>query len=320
MPCLVDATLYARSDEVEQYAWTAVGKVGNKTRWKGTGEHKGQTRTQISEPGSRKKAVPEQPKAKPKKSVEARASDRLDKMVAAGEISKGKAKAAKKKLTEREHRPKDFGFAEYEDARNEMRSSSFGTAKREKARLRMDEAWGKLKYATSSYAQENQGDLFNFSKSSVKKSVENYSSEDLGVYLRVNANLRKGTGADDPVVKGIDNLISRSKLPDDITVYRGLRAKHLGSNPEKLIGKTITDNGFLSTSLSHDKASTLFAHSEGGAVIELRAFKGQNGFMMEADSPQSPEEHEVLFPRGSSMKIISAEKKNGQWHIVAELQ
>lgn len=92
---------YSRED-AEQYGWEARGKVGEKTKWRGTGEHKGQYRTQISEPGTgrAKKEGPKGSKPAPKHPVTEAVSDKLDQMVSSGELSPQKADDAKRKLAE----------------------------------------------------------------------------------------------------------------------------------------------------------------------------------------------------------------------------
>jgi hypothetical protein len=143
----------------------------------------------------------------------------------------------------------------------------------------------------------------------------NYYVSDKGLVL--NDELRKNPDSISPqekeVVKNLDNKINQQGKTFTGKLYRGLDDKYVsalyksvGTNdPTQLAGVTIKDPGYISTSESKLTASE-FSRS-GGAIIEITS-SSKSFNVSEHVSKDFSGEREHLFPRGSTMKIQSAER------------
>jgi hypothetical protein len=124
----------------------------------------------------------------------------------------------------------------------------------------------------------------------------------------VNVPLRDGELPTDfaaDYIDPLDTALGRSKIPEDMILYRGTTAQALGADPATLVGKTFKDLGYPSTSLSAD-----IAMNYGDIVVVIEATKGMKGGFIDRtakDQAESlaPQEAEVLLPRGSSFKVVS---------------
>jgi hypothetical protein len=140
-------------------------------------------------------------------------------------------------------------------------------------------------------------------------------------YEPINKALRNPkTGAQEsksPLIQKLDAAINRSSLKEDTIVYRGLSSlASLGITAENAVGTMIKDPAYMSTSLS-DKLASNYAGME-GSVLKITAPKGSKGASM-AKITRYPKEHEVLFARGSGIKITKI-TSTGDGHLIeAEL-
>lgn len=100
----------------------------------------------------------------------------------------------------------------------------------------------------------------------------------------------------------IHSALSKSSIPCDCVVYRGMSASALGKleklSDQELVGKVYTDNGFVSTSLNEEDA---FA---GTVRLEIEVPKGARGAYVGYISQHGHAESEVLFDMGQYMKIL----------------
>ena len=87
------------------------------------------------------------------------------------------------------------------------------------------------------------------------------------------------------------------------------------TEPADLIGKVITEKGFMSTSTKNSIANGF----TGNMQITIKAPAGSNGLDISSIS-QYAIESEVLFQSGSKMVITNAEKINGILHITVKLK
>ena len=98
-------------------------------------------------------------------------------------------------------------------------------------------------------------------------------------------------------------------------VYRGFR-RNVVNKLEP--GDTFTDNGFSSSTLSETVARERFAFG-GGAIFQVVARKGTHAIYLD-DLRKCPKpELEILFPRGSSFRILSKEIRHGITYFMVEL-
>jgi hypothetical protein len=101
----------------------------------------------------------------------------------------------------------------------------------------------------------------------------------------------------------ISGALSKSRIPQDCTVYRGVSravlGKYKGMSDSQLVGKMLPDNGFMSTSLKREDAF----RDEILLVIDVPA--GAPGAYIGYMSLFGHRESEVLFDRGQWLKITS---------------
>ncbi len=115
-------------------------------------------------------------------------------------------------------------------------------------------------------------------------------------------------------MRNLDKALEKSRVPEDITVYRGVHKDFLEKIDIKAMeGKTFTDKGYMSTSVARKYAE---GYGKDGAVFEIRLKKGQRGAFLTEDITDNAElEVEMLLPRNTKLKIL---KVDGN-HILAEV-
>ena len=117
------------------------------------------------------------------------------------------------------------------------------------------------------------------------------------------------------MAKKIDGVFARAVLPRDVIVYRGFQGNVL----KKLEpGDTFTDNGFSSCSLSETIVRDRFAYG-GGAIFQFRARKGTHAIYLDDLIKFPKPELEILFPRGTSFRILSKEIRQRITYFIVEL-
>jgi len=131
----------------------------------------------------------------------------------------------------------------------------------------------------------------------------------------LNAGLRNGKLTDSSHVKLVQNLdqaINKSELPQDLTLFRGASLRSLGlsadslKSADQLVGKTITDKSYVSTSLTSSTAGE-FSH---GVLVKIDAHKGAKGIYMNDLDGKHGNEMEMLLPRGSKFRVVKTEVVN----------
>jgi hypothetical protein len=117
----------------------------------------------------------------------------------------------------------------------------------------------------------------------------------------------------------IDRALAKARLERAIVVYRGIRdIRAIGLDPENLVGATIADMGFLSTSFDRHVAFSFTHAQKNGAIIRIHAPAGSHGGVI-GELANLNVEQEVLFPRRSVLRITTAVRGvGGRWEIDAE--
>lgn len=142
-----------------------------------------------------------------------------------------------------------------------------------------------------------------------------YQADVYGPLNRALRGLEPVTMADLVMAKKIDSAIECAAIPRDMIVYRGFRRNVVN---ELEPGDTFTDNGFSSSTLSETVALERFAFG-GGAIFQFVARKGTHAIYLDDLRKFPKPELEILFPRGSSFRILSKEIRHGITYFMVEL-
>ncbi len=139
-------------------------------------------------------------------------------------------------------------------------------------------------------------------------------------YKEINTTLR-GTHAPSPLIQRqidfIDSAIEKSEpIPESMVVYRGIRnLSFMGPEaqmPKSLVGKTITDKGFLSTTQNRDIAANFSRGKGAQLIIELpKGTKALDVAKVEDDSATANNEREILVHRNASLLITKVDVMPG---------
>ncbi|MGD6742143.1 putative T7SS-secreted protein [Streptomyces sp. BH106] len=168
------------------------------------------------------------------------------------------------------------------------------------------------------YGNSELGDTVRSLPAGERDALHAYTSHRFG---DINGLLRGDGGLASPQVEGwidnIDSAMSKSTLPEDLVVHRATDLDHWlkefdVKDPQALTGKTLTDDGYLSTSLG----PTRFTHTE--SVLHLRAPEGTHGMWVDEIS-QNRGERELLLDRGQKFQVSEVANVDGKYHIYGEI-
>ena len=155
----------------------------------------------------------------------------------------------------------------------------------------------------------NQSDL---------EELESYKDEGYEVtneYLRTGEVPDNALQSEDEIkadVSKLDNIISDSKTPEDMTLYRGVGDATVNTD----VGSTIEDPAFMSTSTKFGVAEE---NAEDGVIMEIQYPKGSDGLpvsqALENNGLHSPHanEEEVLLPRSQTFEVTGKTTREGDW-------
>ena len=170
---------------------------------------------------------------------------------------------------------------------------------------------------------------------SEKKSVAKYgmSSNEYNMKLRTGKPYwNEQYQATDTEYKALDSALEKSKIPENMTVYRGANsAMFAGKDPESLVGKTIKDKGYASTSAGQDVAE---AYAD-DVICKINCKAGSKGAYIEnvsntvnfkspidynsSDYKEDPGNKEIHLPRNSAFEITAVNRTtvNGKevWEV-----
>lgn len=158
------------------------------------------------------------------------------------------------------------------------------------------DAWNDLNFQKSLGFKEFGDELYPTDKE--QSIVKKYTGTNW--YKTTNDQLRSGdamTGARQAGVKTLDGLLQRSSLSDSVTVQRAFANDDIAAMARNgsITGKTFTDNGYMSTSITHGTWSD-------DIIMHLRVPEGTHALPITEMSHWNSEK-ELLIDRGSSFKI-----------------
>ncbi|MHA2612989.1 ADP-ribosyltransferase [Listeria monocytogenes] len=120
-------------------------------------------------------------------------------------------------------------------------------------------------------------------------------------------------------IKNLSSALEKAELPDNIILYRGTSSEILDNfldlknlNYQNLVGKTIEEKGFMSTTTISNQTFS------GNVTMKINAPKGSKGAYL-AHFSETPEEAEVLFNIGQKMLIKEVTELNGKIEIIVDL-
>lgn len=180
---------------------------------------------------------------------------------------------------------------------------------KEGAGKKIDDSNESLKYAEEDYKR------YEFT-SAQNKAITDYTGSS---YKPMNKYLRNGVETDDhnkAKIKNLTEAIDETSTQEAIVTYRGLGNSAYQSflqqggvkSADSLIGATITDKGFVSTSFLKTTADSF---SGSNVVMEISVPKGAKALMPNGKS-QFDGEAEVILQRGAKFKITGTRTGNSQ--------
>ncbi|HEX5569406.1 MAG TPA: ADP-ribosyltransferase, partial [Streptomyces sp.] len=141
-------------------------------------------------------------------------------------------------------------------------------------------------------------------------------------YREMNGFLRGDTNLGTPEVmsniREVDRALAGNPLREDVMVVRGSGTAHLDfDRPESLVGRTITDPGYTSSSLGNHPVPSFEGKD---AVLRLRVPEGTPAAWVEKVSDFGVTERELLLGRGTSYRVTrSFVDDKGQLQIYGEV-
>lgn len=157
--------------------------------------------------------------------------------------------------------------------------------------------------------------------------VENYTGiygSEINLYL--NGKTKSISAHAEEVSGKLHNILDGQSLPEAGIYYKGCGTEILYgkgvpktlSNSEKLVGKVLTDRGFMSTSKSKKSARMHFDLNSEPILLKIRVPKGAKGLAVN-DKSVAPYEQETLFVDHSKMTVLGVKKTAIETIIEVEL-
>ena len=138
-----------------------------------------------------------------------------------------------------------------------------------------------------------------------KKTLTAYTGASL--YSRLNRDMASGKTKDPEILDTAHKLhsaLQKSAIPEDITLFRGMRARGILLEGDSAIGKVYSDKIFKSTSACQDNAIQFAASKKPAVILRIKARKGQQGAYLDGKLSQNPQEQEVLLPHNAKFIIV----------------
>ncbi len=162
------------------------------------------------------------------------------------------------------------------------------------------------------WAKKFKTNLSSKEKDSLKK-YKGKSYEAINKYLRKTNEVLGLTHSSEELkemVSNIDSALKKSKLSEDVSVYRGteLPEKYSGDNVQDLVGRSINDDAYTSVSTNPRMAGYFCRNkkTKRTAVIKMTLPKGSSALPLTKDTVGgnggTDNECELICPR--SMKIV----------------
>jgi len=216
---------------------------------------------------------------------------------------------------------------------------SFGPG--EQTKVQMEKIHGKetgKELASEQFEKEDSSDVGNVRQ--LVSSSERFSDDERRQLLSLKATLGDDAEEDEHanrpkrfVDRGDEGVINsafdKSKLNNDTTVYRGLSGSSLSIDGksltdidhEGLVGKTVTHDGYMHTSVDREVASQFSGSGEEALVLELSAKKGTNAINLDQFAAEGKValEGELVFNKGHELKITGHRKEGNEHILTAEI-
>lgn len=133
-------------------------------------------------------------------------------------------------------------------------------------------------------------------------------------YVEINGALR-GTHPMTPEVQAaidrIDAALGGRPVPENVVISRGTGLGHIGMDPSDMVGRTFTEDAYLSTSLGGPAP----AFSGKDAVLHMEVPAGTPAIWVERVGAYGAGERELLLGRGMEYTVDRAVFDGSQWHI-----
>lgn len=154
---------------------------------------------------------------------------------------------------------------------------------------------------------------------SEKKAIDGYTGTD---FTDINLNLRTNIDDDldvNKLITNIDKAISKSRLNDNITVYRVVDQNGLqGMDVNNCIGKIYNDKAYMSTAASYK--DVLDGVDDSFTIFKIDVPKGNgNGAYINSLSQYRDEEYEFLLKRDTKCRILKVGEMDGKKMIEMEV-
>ena len=170
---------------------------------------------------------------------------------------------------------------------------------------------------------ERMGAMTDFDKKLIKDldtALDNPIGENITLYRSVDASAIFGemeyNDYDNLKSELLFNAYSKDKGAYSQNIYKNVKAKM-----DSVIGKTIEDKGFMSTSKSYDVVKNWgdFTGSEKPIVLELNTPSSIRGRDLLDFDIKGDEQKEVLLARGVKYKVTGIEAKDGNIYVKADV-
>lgn len=119
--------------------------------------------------------------------------------------------------------------------------------------------------------------------------------------------------------KAMDSALAKSKVQDDVVVFRSIPDVNALGDLSKLSGATIKDKGYASTSLDKNAAME-YGPGDAGIICKINVKKGSPGAYISGIKDKNGRDftrnREILLPRDAQFKVVNVSRGNGGlWEV-----
>lgn len=144
-----------------------------------------------------------------------------------------------------------------------------------------------------------------------------------GAYSGINRQLRAGAGLRPETretVRHMDAALKRQRVPEDVVVWRRVGLDAFQKLPDELVGQTLKEKGYLSTSVGNGPAGSGSGLAQSGAIMEIRVPAGTPAyFQRNIAAARYKGERELLLGRDLKYVVKEAKYSRGRWRLVVEV-
>jgi hypothetical protein len=113
-------------------------------------------------------------------------------------------------------------------------------------------------------------------------------------------------------VAALDRLIARETVAQQ-TVWRGFVHPEFAANAKNLVGKTISDPAFTSTTRNPDLGKSYAYSNRGGVMFVITIPNGAHALTVPETNSVRKSEQEMLLPRGASFHVSRVDYGTGTY-------